>query len=73
MQITSPGGIAGYDGVQVFSATTISRRERLGDDLNAWQRAHPGLVPVSTQVRQSSDSQFHCFSIIVFWRVAQQA
>ena len=68
MPITQPEAVSGYDGVQVFSATTISRREKLGDDLSAWQRAHPTLVPVSTQVRQSSDSSFHCFSIIVFWR-----
>jgi hypothetical protein len=68
MSMTPSEAVSGYDGVQVFSATTISRREKLGDDLSAWQRAHPTLVPVSTQVRQSSDSSFHCFSIVVFWR-----
>ena len=71
MTMTPSDGISGYEGVQVFSATTISRRERIGDDVTAWQLAHPKHVPVSMQVRQSSDSSFHCFSIIVFWRAAR--
>ena len=58
----------GYDGVQVFSATTFSRRDKVGEDVTAWLRAHPGCVPVSAHVRQSSDSRFHCFTIVIFWR-----
>ncbi|MEP6652995.1 MAG: hypothetical protein ABJA82_06525 [Myxococcales bacterium] len=58
-----------YQGMTVFSATTMARRERLGEDVTAWLRSHPDRIPVDTLVRQSSDSRFHCLSILVFWRV----
>jgi hypothetical protein len=57
-----------FEGLTVFSATTATRRERLGDDITSWLQAHPELVPVDTVVRLSSDTQFHCLSILVFWR-----
>jgi hypothetical protein len=57
-----------FDGLVVFSATTSSRRDNLGDDITSWLRANPGLVPVDTVVRLSSDARFHCLSILVFWR-----
>lgn len=61
----------GFHGVTVFSATTIQRRERLGDEVTAWLRAHPDRVPMDTVVRQSSDARFHCLSILIFWRIAR--
>lgn len=66
--MTSLDGKRGYDGVTVFSATTILRRERLGDDVTAWLRAHPDRIPVDTIVLLSSDARFHCLSIVLFWR-----
>jgi len=60
-----------YDGVEVFSATMVSQRERIGEKVIAWLDAHPERVPVDTVVRQSSDSRFHCFTIVLFWRVAR--
>ena len=57
-----------YEGAQVFSATTFGRRDKLGEDVTAWLRAHPGTLPVRTCVLQSSDSRFHCLSIVLFWR-----
>lgn len=64
-----PDGESGFDGVKVFSATTVGRREKLGEDIIAWLRAYPERVPVDTVVRQSSDARFHCFTIVMFWRV----
>lgn len=64
----SPETGTSYDGVQVFSATTFGRRDKVGEDVTAWLLAHPTRVPVSAHVRQSSDSRFHCFTIVVFWR-----
>jgi hypothetical protein len=65
---TDMGSGARYDGVQVFSATTFGRRDKLGEDVTAWLRAHPGTLPVKTCVLQSSDSRFHCLTIVLFWR-----
>jgi hypothetical protein len=61
---------SGYDGVKVFSSTMVKQRERMGEDLMVWLGAHPECVPVNTVVRQSSDSRFHCLTIVVFWRHA---
>lgn len=68
--MTASDGSFGYDGMKVFSATTVRNRERLGEDVTAWLLAHPECIPVNTEVRQSSDSRFHCLSILVFWRAA---
>ncbi len=57
-----------YNGVKVFTATKANERGRLGDDLSNWLRGQEGITIVDTVVRQSSDSQFHCLSIIVFYR-----
>ena len=63
-----PDAGSGYDGVQVFTSTTASQREKLGDKVAAWLRAHPARGPVCAVVRQSSDARFHCFTIVMFWR-----
>lgn len=66
--MVSPEAVCGYDGVKVFSATTLARRQRLGEDITDWLQAHPEAVPVNTVVHSSSDARFHCLSIVVFWR-----
>ncbi len=68
-----PSALCGYDGVKVFSATLVRRRETIGDDVNDWLNAHPNRIPVDTLIRQSSDRQFHCFTIVIFWRDATVA
>jgi hypothetical protein len=52
--------------VKVFSATKARERTRLGEDVTAWIAEHPELVVVDKVVTQSSDSEFHCLSIILF-------
>lgn len=59
-----------YTGAKVFSATKAREREDLGTGLTAWLAAHPNIEVVNTVVRQSSDNEFHCLSIIVFYREA---
>jgi hypothetical protein len=56
-----------YDGVKVFSATKFKDREELGDRLTEWMQSHP-LEIVDTVVTQSSDSEFHCLTITLFYR-----
>ena len=58
-----------YDAVKVFTATKAKEREALGEVITAWLRRNEGLVEVvETVVKQSSDQQFHCLSIVVFYR-----
>lgn len=58
----------GYTGVKVFTATKAKERESLGDDITRWLAAEPGVDVVHTVVRQSSDNQFHCLTIVVMYR-----
>ena len=59
---------AGYDAVKVFSATKAADREALGDKLTSWLTSKRDVSILDTVVRQSSDQQFHCLSILVFYR-----
>ena len=58
-----------YDAVKVFTATKAKEREALGEVMTAWLRRMEGeLEVVDTKVIQSSDQQFHCLTIVVFYR-----
>lgn len=56
-----------FNGVKVFSATMFAPREQLGESVTAWMTANPQLVVTEFIVTQSSDSQFHCVVITVFY------
>lgn len=68
-----------YTHLKVFSATKAVERERLGETVSDWlaimrdQHRSGGAVPglrfqvVDTVITQSSDSEFHCFVITVFY------
>lgn len=60
--------LAGYDGVQVFSATKAMERDALGQKVTRWLDENEDVTVVDTVVRQSSDNQFHCVTIIIFYR-----
>ena len=60
--------LGGYDAVKVFSATKAAEREALGDRVTLWLSEHSEVTVVDTLVQQSSDNQFHCLSILVFYR-----
>jgi hypothetical protein len=57
-----------FDNVTVFSATKAAERERLGEKVTTWLRGHTDYEVVKTVVRQSSDAEFHCLTIILFLR-----
>ncbi len=57
-----------FTGVKVFSTTLARDREVMGENIGRWLAEHPELEPVDHDVRQSSDQQFHCLSIIVYYR-----
>ena len=58
-----------YDAVKVFTATRAKERESLGEVMSAWLKQMADKIQVvDTKVLQSSDQQFHCLTIIVFYR-----
>lgn len=56
-----------FNGVKVFSATKAREREDLGENITRWLRANPGLRIVDKVVTQSSDREFHCLTITLFY------
>jgi len=57
-----------FTGVKVFSATKAKEREELGETITRWLRANADLEVVDKVVSQSSDDEFHCLSIVLFFR-----
>ena len=59
-------------GIKVFTATKAGERNRLGETATEWlqnQNAKPGFEVVDRVVTQSSDNEFHCISITLFYRM----
>jgi hypothetical protein len=50
---------------KVFSATRAKERASLGERVTEWSVANPELEISQAMVRQSSDRQFHCISIVL--------
>jgi hypothetical protein len=65
--------MADFTGVKVFSTTLARDREAMGDLITRWLTANPDLEVVDKEVRQSSDSEFHCLSITLFYRERRKA
>lgn len=57
----------GFNGVKVFTATKARVREVLGEMVTDWIRSHPTAEIVDRTVTQSSDSEFHCLTITLFY------
>jgi hypothetical protein len=55
-------------GVKVFSATKAKEREELGESVTRWLRSNADLEVVDRVVTQSSDNEFHCLTIVLFYR-----
>ena len=63
----------GFTGVKVFSTTLARDREAMGDHITRWLETNPGIEVVDKEVRQSSDKEFHCLTITVFYRDRRKA
>ncbi len=57
-----------FTGVKVFSATKAREREELGETVTRWLRSNTDLEVVDRVVTQSSDDEFHCLTIVLFYR-----
>jgi len=56
-----------FTGVKVFSATKAREREELGENVTRWIRNNPGVSVTDKIVTQSSDREFHCLTITLFY------
>jgi hypothetical protein len=59
-----------WNACKVFSATKAKDREELGEKVTAWTRKvqTEGGEILDTHIRQSSDREFHCLSIILLYK-----
>lgn len=57
-----------FTGVKVFSATMARDRDELGERVTQWLAQQKRIEVVDKIVTQSSDSNFHCIAITVFYR-----
>ncbi len=57
-----------FTGVKVFSATKAREREELGETVTRWLQSSPQIEVVDRVVSQSSDNEFHCLTIVLFYR-----
>ncbi len=57
-----------FTGVKVFSTTLARDREQMGENITKWIRDNPGCEIVDKVVTQSSDKEFHCLSVVLFYR-----
>jgi hypothetical protein len=56
-------------GAKVFTATKAKDREELGTVLTRWLRDNPRAKIIDKVVTQSSDREFHCLSITLFYEI----
>ncbi len=56
-----------FNAVKIFSATMLADRAQLGEKVTGWMADHAGKI-TEMVVTQSSDSEFHCLAITVFYR-----
>ena len=54
-------------GIKVFTATKSRERGELGEKASAWLQEHPEFEIVDHVVTQSSDREYHCLSITLFY------
>lgn len=64
---------AQFTGVKIFSATLAEQRALLGETVTQWLRVNPQVEVVETVVTQSSDSRFHCLTLVLFFRGVAEA
>lgn len=65
--------MAEFTGVKVFSTTLARDRDQMGEAISRWLAEHPAVEVVEHEVRQSSDKEFHCLTITLFYRERREA
>jgi hypothetical protein len=57
-----------FSGMKIFSTTLARDREQMGDNITRWLHDNAKLEIVDKIVTQSSDKEFHCLTITLFYR-----
>ncbi|HVE83333.1 MAG TPA: hypothetical protein VND93_10820 [Myxococcales bacterium] len=57
-----------FTGIKVFSTTLARDREQMGETITKWLKEHSDVEIVDRIVTQSSDKEFHCLTITLFYR-----
>lgn len=60
--------VISFTGVKVFSTTLARDRENMGENITKWLKENQNLDVVDKIVTQSSDKEFHCLTITLFYR-----
>jgi hypothetical protein len=60
--------VTNFTGVKVFSTTLARDRENMGENITRWLKENPNLDILDREVTQSSDKEFHCLTITLFYR-----
>ncbi|AKJ06890.1 hypothetical protein ACN28I_39960 [Archangium gephyra] len=60
--------VINFTGVKVFSTTLARDRENMGENITKWLKENSNLDVVDKIVTQSSDKEFHCLTITLFYR-----
>lgn len=61
-------GVQNFTGIKVFSTTLARDREAMGETITRWLKDNSNLEILDKVVTQSSDKEFHCLSITLFYR-----
>jgi hypothetical protein len=61
-------GVTSFTGVKVFSTTLARDRENMGENITKWLKENTNIDVVDRVVTQSSDKEFHCLTITLFYR-----
>ena len=57
-----------FTGMKIFSTTLARDREAMGDTITRWLHDNQQLEIVDKIVTQSSDKEFHCLTITLFYK-----
>ena len=57
-----------FTGVKVFSTTLARDREVMGEKITNWLKENPHAEIVDKEVTQSSDKEFHCLTVTLFYK-----
>jgi folate-dependent tRNA-U54 methylase TrmFO/GidA len=61
-------GPTNFTAIKVFSTTLARDREAMGENITRWLKDNTTIEIVDKEVTQSSDKEFHCLSITIFYK-----
>jgi hypothetical protein len=65
--MTNPAALT-FTAVKVFSTTLARDREAMGENITRWLKDNTAIEIVDYKVTQSSDKEFHCLTITIFYK-----